>query len=135
MQPQRVRPALSSLTSEGNALTLATEAIGPCCHALMLHWGDPEGQLPADWATLSVAEEGRRLTSNEAVAARLRVSDQQWFYWHNLTRGRIARTALGHHTDSETVFARVTSKGEIEPLVHVQSDSNDSDSADEADGE
>ncbi len=120
LPPQRGTSAPGALDAAGDDLLCTMSGRGSVCQVLMLDWSDRHGQAPADWTPLSVAEEGRRLSSSEAVASRLRVGDRHWFYWHNLTRGKVARSALGHHSASETVIARFSAQGTVEPLVHVE---------------
>jgi hypothetical protein len=120
LPPQRAASAPGALEAGGDELLCSLKTHGSACQVLLLDWSDRDGQTPADWTPLSVAEEGRRLSASEAVAARLRVGDRHWFYWHNLTRGKVARSALGHHSASETVVARFSSQGTVEPLVHVE---------------
>lgn len=120
LPPLRAASAPGALEAGEDELLCSLKTHGSACQVLLLDWSDRDGQAPADWTPLSVAEEGRRLSASEAVAARLRVGDRHWFYWHNLTRGKVARSALGHHSASETVVARFSSQGTVEPLVHVE---------------
>jgi hypothetical protein len=75
---------------------------------------------PSDWRGLTIAEDGQIVSSSAARAYRLRIGREQWLYYHQLSPGHIPRSVLGHHTPHETVFARVTSEGEIVPLVQVE---------------
>jgi hypothetical protein len=105
--------------AEPDELTLDVRGRQRLCQVLVLDWSRERRRRPADWGTASVVEEGRPLSRLDALAARWRVGNDQWLYFHNLTRCRVARTALGHHTTSETVIGRFKRSGHVEPLVHV----------------
>lgn len=122
LPPHRPTAADGEFVNDGRELTWSRQARGSLAQVLFIDGSDRGGRQPADWGPVTVAEDGRRLTPREAVATRLRVGERQWLYWHNLTAGRIPRSALGHHSHSETVIARFTPEKGVDPLVHVDAD-------------
>lgn len=128
LPPERSIGGNGTLSAELQELVFESRGQGNLCQVLALEYSDARGRRPADWMPLTVAEDGRRLASYEAVAARLRVGDENHVYLHNLTRGQIPRTALGHHTASETVIGYLDADGDLRPYVHVDSEAEDASS-------
>lgn len=115
----RVHSGSGRLDSGEGKLHFSTEGAGGVCQALVLDWSPERTRKPIDWSPVSVVEEGRPLTRSDALAARWRIGRKQWYYLQNLTRCEVARSALGHHTTSETVIGRFRKNGQIAPLVHI----------------
>src|SRR5690606_8394549 len=115
----RVHSGAGRLDSDAGKLHFATQGVGAVCQALVLDWSPERTRKPIDWNPVSVVEEGRPLTRADALAARWRIGQKQWYYLQNLTRCEVARSALGHHTASETVIGRFRKNGQIAPLVHI----------------
>jgi hypothetical protein len=91
------------------------------CAAVLLEWSPALRKAPADWNLLTIAEEGRRLTSGEAFGSRIRLGDKQLMFFHSHTKARLARTVMGHHTPYESVIARFEA-GNFVPLLHVEAE-------------
>ena len=86
----------------------------------MFDWSPQRMHKPVEWARLSVAQDGQLEPLDQAAAFRCRVGRDQWLLYHSLTEPDIPRTVMGLHTPHETVFSKITSKGEIEPIVEVE---------------
>lgn len=88
-------------------------------NAFVLDWNVKRTALPAHWGRVTVAEDGQRISSSLASAARWRMGDKLWMVFHQPEKGDSARSALGLHTHHETVIARVAD-GEYHTLVEVE---------------
>ena len=119
---ERAARAEGRVSVSDAAIVGETNGDGNRCQVYVFDWSDRRGDRPADGGPLSVAESGEHLPPSDACAGRVRVGSRQWFYWHNLTRGRIPRTVLGHHSENETVVGRFDDDGEVHLLVHVEPD-------------
>ena len=92
----------------------------------LFDWHPARHEAYADWRNLTVAEEGVRLSLTEACGIRFRLGSSQWLIYRAMrhcttpfgTRAR--RTVLGYHHTNESVIARFTTHGEVEPLVLVE---------------
>jgi len=82
-------------------------------------WNPKHRLLPVEWTTLTVAEDGQRVPSDQAAGYRLRVGHNQWLFYQSLTEPEVPRSVLGHHTANETVFAKVEA-GEVQAIVEVE---------------
>ena len=85
-------------------------------------WAPKRHFRPVEWNQLTVVQDGKIESQQEAFGARFRVGRNQWLMYHSLVRPTIPRTVLGMHTSYETSFSRFTSKGEIDPIVEVEID-------------
>lgn len=86
----------------------------------VLDWNPKRREAFADWRTLTVTEDRRRLGPAEASAHRLRIGTRQLLVYRGQNGSKLKRTVLGYHHDSESVVGRFTPEGEIEPLVLVE---------------
>jgi hypothetical protein len=106
---------------EEGILRFRLRADVPRVHAAMLlDWSPKRSGQPAEWMRLTVAEDSQPVLPAAAAGYRIRVGKSQWLLYHSLTPPRVPRTAIGLHTNSETVLARLNSSGEIESLVEVE---------------
>ena len=87
--------------------------------AFVIDWDLTRRHAPAQWGPLSVAEDGQRIPSHLACAARWRVGDLLWIVFHQAEKGDSARTALGLHSHHETVISSVAD-GKYKSLVEVE---------------
>jgi hypothetical protein len=120
---ERTAAADGSLRLMDDGLQLAVSGGAMRCQMLLCDWSRRRGDEPSDGAVLAVAERGQHVAPTDSSAARVRIGDRQWFYWHNLTAGGVPRSCLGHHCDHETVFGRFQPEGALDILVHVESPS------------
>ena len=119
---ERIHRAEGELTIIDQTLTHRLSSGGNSLAApLFFDWHPARKEAAVDWSKLTVAEKGQPVP-DAAAAFRLRIGENQWLSYHSLKPGRISRTALGLHTFHETVIARVTAKGRMEPLVQVESE-------------
>ncbi|HUG93085.1 MAG TPA: hypothetical protein VML55_19750 [Planctomycetaceae bacterium] len=104
-----------------DGLELRQTARGGLYAPLVLDWHPQRKRGYADWRTLTVAEDGRRVTTAEGWGHRLRVGELQLLVYRSLSETRRFRTILGQHTAYETLVGRFDSDGEVEAYVMVES--------------
>ncbi|MEW4489846.1 hypothetical protein AB1L42_17315 [Thalassoglobus sp. JC818] len=85
-------------------------------------WAPKRHFRPVEWNQLTVVQDGKIESQQDAFGARFRIGRNQWLMYHSLEEPNIPRTVLGMHTNYETSFSRFTSKGEIDPIVEVEID-------------
>jgi len=88
--------------------------------AMVIDWHPERTKQPAQWRTLTVTEEGRKLTRDEAAAYRLRLGAEQWLIYRQIHHSSAGRCVLGYHTRYETVVGLVQEKGEIKELLQIE---------------
>lgn len=117
----RVQSTPGSFEPRSGGVELRQAAEGTGLYApLFIDWHPKRRSALAEWRTLTVAEEARILPRDTAAGFRLRLGAWQWLIYRSLQKGRQARTVLGHHTPHETVVARFTRTGEVEPILLVE---------------
>ena len=89
---------------------------------LVFDWHPDRAIYDADWSQLTVTEDRRVATSQEASGFRVRVGKLQLLLYRSLREGDDMRAVLGLHTSNETVYGRVRRNGDIAPLVLVESE-------------
>lgn len=117
---ERVQAASGQFEGTADELRFTTRGRGRLCQALVLDWSPDRTRDAADWSAGTVVEEGRAVSSSQALARRWRVGRRQWMLLENLTRCGVPRTAFGCHTGNETVIGEFDRHGRIHPLVHVE---------------
>ena len=104
-------------------LTVRSTGRGGLCSPVVLDWHPARENRRADWRSLTVTEDRRRLTESEAAAHRLRVGRRHQLLLYRRTDGTEgvgeARAVLGHHHDHETLIAEFGKDGEVTPLLTV----------------
>ncbi len=88
--------------------------------SIVLDWSPKHLEKPVEWGKLTVAQDGRIETTEQAAAFRFRVGRDQWLLYHSMTEPDVPRSVLGLHTSHETVLSKITSRGEIEPIIEVE---------------
>jgi hypothetical protein len=116
----RIQSTPGSFGPAGEALELKQTARGGLYAPVVLDWNPRRRRGDADWRTLTVAEDLRRVTPAEAWAHRLRIADFQLLVYRSLTGTRPLRTVLGQHTANETLMGRFDEEGEVEAYVMVE---------------
>ena len=86
---------------------------------IVLDWSPERASLDAEWRTLTVTEEGRKLAPWEAVGHRLRLGQLHLVVYRSLHVGEDFRSVLGLYTDKESVIARFDDRGYVLPIVSV----------------
>jgi hypothetical protein len=87
---------------------------------LVFDWSTDRKSLPAEWRTLTVTQEGRKLQPWEAAGHRLRCGSLHLVVYRSLQSSEESRAVLGLHTDKETVIANFNDKGYVLPIVSVE---------------
>lgn len=121
-QERVVRSEETTSLSEGRLVTRRSADASQIYVATLLDWSEKRRKTPVDWSALTVAEDGAILPPSIATAFRIRSGKQQWYLYHSLIPPQVPRTALGLHTSNETVFGRITSNGDVEPIVEVENE-------------
>jgi len=116
----KVHPAAGLLQCSAERVRLTRQARGGLYAATLIEWHPDNAEAGVDWNALTIAEDGRVLTSDEAAGFRIRIGERHLAFYHSLTRARIGRSVLGLHTLSETVAGTFSPTGIIEPLVEVE---------------
>lgn len=110
-----------TLTVTDEELCIDVQAQGTCLYvSTLLDWSDKRREDPIDWRRVTVAEDGKIMPADLAVGYRLRLGKKQWVLYHSHRPPHFPRSVLGIHTLSETVFARLSPRGEADPLVEVE---------------
>lgn len=104
--------------------TLELRHVGPGRGAfvpLYLDWNPARRRAPADWRTLTVAQEGRRLSADEAVGHRIRIGlEHHVLVYHALQPSEIGHSVLGHNTRRETMIGLFSDCGNVETIMGVE---------------
>lgn len=121
LEQDRVQKTAGEVVANEDSLLIQQSSSGEKLFtSTILDWAPQRMHKAVDWTKLAVAQDGQLESTNSAVAYRCRVGRDQWLFYHSLTEPDIPRTIMGLHTPHETVFSKVTSKGEIEPIVEVE---------------
>ena len=91
------------------------EAANPAYAPIVLDWSPDRTSLDAEWRTLTVTEEGRKLAPWEAAGHRLRLGSLQLVVYRSLHATDEFRSVLGLYTDKESVIARFDERGYVLP--------------------
>ncbi len=86
---------------------------------IVLDWSPERASLDAEWRTLTVTEESRKLAPWEAAGHRLRLGSLHLVVYRSLNVGEDFRSVLGLYTDKESVIARFDERGYVLPIVSV----------------
>ncbi len=87
---------------------------------LILDWNPSRRDKEPVWKSVTVAEDGKRLTDDIATAKLAGLGKKQILLYHSLRSGRFGRSILGHHTHHETVIGEFIKDGTLRPLVHIE---------------
>ncbi|MCH8828964.1 MAG: hypothetical protein IID45_05240 [Planctomycetes bacterium] len=116
----RVLSAPGEFGKKGDHLELRQSAISGLYAPLIIDWSPRRKRSAAQWRTLTVSEDGEKLTSEKAAGHRIRLGNHHLLVYRAVTTSEKSRTVLGHHTLHETVIGRFNSNGEIEPILLVE---------------
>ena len=116
----RIAKSTGRVSANDSTFTVEQSGTGRLFVSTVFDWSPKRTERPADWSPLTVAQNGNIETPDQAMGLRYRIGRDQWLLYHSLTVADVPRTVLGMHTAYETVLARFTSKGEIEPVVEVE---------------
>ena len=86
---------------------------------IVLDWSPERASFDAEWRTLTVSEEGRKLAPWEAAGHRLRVGKLHLVVYRSLHTNEEFRSVLGLNTDKESVIAQFNAQGYVLPIVSV----------------
>jgi len=120
LPPERIESAPGSLDAEGQGLRQRRSGHGGVYLPAVFDWNPKRREAFAEWRSLTVTEDRRRLGPAEASAHRLRVGARQLLVYRGQNGSKVKRTVLGYHHGSESVIGRFTSDGDVEPLVLVE---------------
>jgi len=117
----RVHSTPHEFTATDERLTLKQVAQGEGLFApVLLDWHPDRTRADAQWRSLTVTEDGRVITPDIAAGHRLKLGNLQLLIFRSLKTTGESRAVLGHHTNNETVIAKVDKKGDIDPILMVE---------------
>ena len=117
---ERVQSTPHSFVIEDNQLVLEQVSPGVGLVApVVFQWSPELSRKDAVWRTLTVSEDLKVAAPGTAAGFRLRIADSQWLFYRSLKKPKEARTVLGYHTWVETVVARFSPTGDVDPLLMV----------------
>jgi len=110
-----------STSLHNNRLELHARAQGRSLYtSTLFDWSEKRRETPVDWRRVTVAEDGQIISPEIAVGYWLRLGKKQWVLYHSHQKPVFPRSVMGIHTLSETVFARLSSRGEVDIQVEVE---------------
>ena len=71
------------------------------------------------WRQLTVAQSGRAVARDVAVAYRIQLGRQQWYTYRSL-QTKTPRTFFGEHFKGEFVFGRFNRKGDMKEMLRIE---------------
>lgn len=116
----KVHPATGTFECRPGGIRLGRRASGGLYAATLYEWHPDHHDSAVDWNALTIAEDGRVMSPDEAVGFRIRIGERQIVVYHSLTRAHIGRSVLGLHTLSETLAGNFSTDGIVQPIVEVE---------------
>ncbi|MFM9961072.1 MAG: hypothetical protein ACKV2Q_07585 [Planctomycetaceae bacterium] len=116
----RLHSTVGQFDAAPGALRLAQASSSESLYApVVFDWSPERASLDAEWRTLTVTEEGRKLAAWEAAGYRLRLGKLHLVVYRSLQVSEDFRSVLGLYTDKESVIARFDDRGYVLPIVSV----------------
>jgi hypothetical protein len=114
--------APGQFVSAGGKLELRHAGPGGAAYVpLYLDWNPVRRRAPADWRTLTVAQEGQRLRPDQAAGYRIRIGlEHHMLVYHALEKSDVGRSVLGHNTRRETVVGLFSDCGNVDAIMGVE---------------
>lgn len=121
-EQDRVNRAVGNMEfDDANRLVLTYAPKGSAFFApVFFDWSPNRQKKAADWRSLTVSEDGRRVPSAESSGHRLRIGSSQWLLYHRILNNEEPQSVLGLHTLYETVLGEFSSQGHVTPLIEVE---------------
>ena len=117
----RLLSTVGSFDAEANTIKLTQASSSEGLYApVVIDWSPKRAAREAEWRTLTVTEERRKLASWEAAGHRLRLGDLHLVLFRSLDGSTESRAVLGLHTNKESVIAQFNEKGYVLPIVSVE---------------
>ena len=117
----RLLSTVGSFDADTNAIKLTQASSSEGLYApIVIDWSPKRAVREAEWRTLTVTEDRRKLTPWEAAGHRLRLGDLHLVLFRSLDGSTESRSVLGLHTDKESVIAQFNNKGYVLPIVSVE---------------
>lgn len=117
----RIQSTPHEFTANDERLSLTQVAEGEGLFApLIIDWHPDRQRSGAQWRSLTVTEDGRVIGPDIAAGHRLKLGDHQLLVFRGLKHTGESRAVLGHHTNNETVIAKVDKKGDVDPILMVE---------------
>lgn len=118
----RLHSTVGEFDAARGELRLTQAATSESLYApIVLDWSPDRASQEAEWRTLTVTEEGRKVAAWEAAGHRLRLGKLHLVVYRSLNANNEFRAVLGLHTDKESVIAQFDDKGYVLPIVSVDS--------------
>ena len=117
----RLHSTVGRFDVEPNQLRLTQASSSEGLYApIVLDWSPQRGHQEAEWRSLTVTEDRRKLAKWEAAGHRLRLGGLHLVVFRSLDGSTESRSVLGLHTDKESVIAQFNDKGYVLPIVSVE---------------
>lgn len=120
LDQDRIMSTPGSCSVEDGRLYVTQQGEGGLYAPVMIDWHPDRQSDPCDWTRLTVTESRAIVTPNIAAGFRIRTGLQQLLIYRSLQETEIPRAVLGHHTANETVVARFSNGGQVNPIVLVE---------------
>jgi len=108
------------LSAEQGTLRYALQAHGTALSAPL--WFDLAARRQRElvtWRPLTIAQDGRVVTADEAQGCRVQIGSRQWLLYRSLGPCQY-RTVLGQHLGSEFLLARFETTGKTEVVLEIE---------------
>ena len=116
----RVDPRRGSLAAVDGTLQLTHESVGRAMFTPLLVDLDQRRSFTAStWRQLTVAHDLAIQPTTTAVGYRSQIGKKNWLVYRSLAEPA-PRTVLGHHLNTEFLFARFDRDGNVKPLIEVE---------------
>lgn len=116
----RLHSTVGAFDTALGELRLAQASSSEALYApIVFDWSPERASFDAEWRTLTVTEEARKLAPWEAAGHRLRVGKLHLVVYRSLHTNDEFRSVLGLNTDKESVIAQFNAQGYVLPIVSV----------------
>ncbi len=117
----RLHSTVGRFEVESDALRLTQASSREGLYApIVFDWSPNRSSRDAEWRTLTITEDRRKLAPWEAAGHRLRLGGLHLVVFRSLDGSKESRSVLGLHTDKESVIAQFNDKGYVLPIVSVE---------------
>jgi len=117
----RLYSADGELTANGEVLELSHTGQHGLYAPLVLNWNPDQRMARPTWRPLTTTQSRQILGPADSAAYRIQLDSQQWLLYRRIQASQQLQTVLGLHTGHETVIAEISRRGQIKPLLQVES--------------
>jgi hypothetical protein len=122
--PQFRSQSNGCLVVTNNRLVSLKSEVGslPQSHVSVITWEEPKAKLPLTWKQVEVGFDVRPVAGDQAVAWRFRIGKEQFLYYRSFVQMIQPRSAMGLHTNYESVLSVVNKDGFHRMLIGIEKD-------------